>query len=169
VPSAPGIWPAFWLLPAEPFQWPNEGEVDIAESWNAEAVNHSCLHWGHFNGPDHDKHRVMDTPLPSIQQGRAVKYEFAWDQDERSGGGRFLWWIDGRPVMKWQIPEGFRPLREWTVLLNVAMGGNVCKGVKPPQGSFEMVVHELRMSAECDGGWGRFEQSWWNAPEGRRM
>ena len=128
VPSALGIWPAFWLLPAEPFAWPSDGEVDIAESWNAEATNHSCLHWGHFNGPDHDKHRVKDTPLPGIAQ-RCVKYEFGWDQDEGSGKGRFVWWIDGRAVMKCQIPEGMRRMREWTMLLNVAMGGNVCKGV----------------------------------------
>lgn len=168
VPSAPGIWPAFWMLPAEPFFWPNDGEVDIAESWNAEATNHSCLHWGHFNGEDHDKHRVMDTPLPGLAQ-RCVKYEFAWDQDERSGKGRYVWWIDGRPVMKCSIPSGLRPMREWTVLLNVAMGGNVCHGVKPPQGQFDMVVHELRMSGECDGGWGRFEGGWREAPDGRKM
>jgi beta-glucanase (GH16 family) len=168
VPSAPGIWPAFWLLPCEPFQWPNEGEVDIGESWNGEPTNHTCLHWGHFNPEDNDKHRVMDTHIGDLGR-RPVKYEFAWDQDEGSGGGRYLWWIDGRPVMKWHIPEGFRPMREWTVLLNIAMGGNVCQGKTPPQGQFEMVVHEMRMSGECDGGWGRFEQSWWQAPEGNRM
>lgn len=167
-PSAPGIWPAFWLLPCEPFQWPYEGEVDVGESWNGDPTNHTCLHWGHFNAEDNDKHRVMDTPIPDLGR-RPVKYEFAWEQDESSGGGRYLWWIDGRPVMKWHIPEGFRPMREWTVLLNIAMGGNVCQGKTPPQGSFEMVVHELRMSGECDGGWGRFEGSWWQAPEGNRM
>lgn len=168
VPSAPGIWPAFWLLPAEPFAWPADGEVDIAESWNAAPANHACLHWGHFDGADRDKHRVRETPLPGLAH-RAVRYEFAWEQDEGSGRGRLVWWVDGRAVMRAKIPEGVRRLREWTVLLNVAMGGNVCQGVRPAQGSFEMVVHELRMSGECDGGWARFEAGWGQAPEGDKM
>merc|ERR1712000_446305 len=33
-PCAPGIWPAFWLLPQEPFSWTTDGEIDIAETWN---------------------------------------------------------------------------------------------------------------------------------------
>ena len=168
VPSAPGIWPAFWLLPAEPFAWPGDGEVDIAESWNGEPTNHTCLHWGHFNGEDHDKHRVVDTPLPGLAR-RAVKHEFAWEQDEGSGRGRMVWFIDGRAVMKAGIPAGVRRLREWTVVVNVAMGGNVCAGVRPGEGCWEMVVHEVRLSGECDGGWGRFEGAWREAPEGRKM
>ena len=41
-PCAEGIWPAFWLLPQEPFAWPTDGEVDIAETWNGDRANHSC-------------------------------------------------------------------------------------------------------------------------------
>lgn len=167
-PSAPGIWPAFWLLPSEPFGWPHEGEVDVGESWNGEHTNHTCLHWGHFTPEDGWKHRVIDTPIPDLPR-RAVKYEFAWEQDEGSGKGRYMWWIDGRAVMKCDIPEGFRRMREWTVLLNVAMGGNVCQGKTPKEGEYVMVVHELRLSGECDGGWGRFEADWWRAPQGRTM
>ncbi|KPI36816.1 Glucan endo-1,3-beta-glucosidase A1 [Cyphellophora attinorum] len=167
-PSAPGIWPAFWLLPAEPFQWPNEGEVDVGESWNGDPTNHTCLHWGHFNGADSQKHRVIDTPIHDLGR-RPIKYEFAWEQDDATGRGRYLWWIDGRPVMKASIPDGFRRMQEWTVLLNIAMGGNVCQGKTPAEGSYDMVVHELRMSGECDGGWGRFEGDWWRAKEGRTM
>ena len=168
VPAAPGIWPAFWLLPTEPFAWPTDGEIDIAESWNAEPTNHSCLHWGHYNGADHDKHRVVDTPLPGLSH-RCVKYEFGWEQDEGSGRGRYVWWIDGRAVMRAAIPEGLRRMRDWTVVLNVAMGGSVCGRVRPGPGQWDLVVHELRMSGECDGGWARFEQGWREAPEGRKM
>ncbi|KAK3080475.1 hypothetical protein LTS18_001014, partial [Coniosporium uncinatum] len=56
-PIAEGIWPAFWLLPYDPFKWPEDGEIDVMESWNGDRINHSCLHWGHFNGEDWDKHR----------------------------------------------------------------------------------------------------------------
>jgi beta-glucanase (GH16 family) len=31
-PSAEGVWPAFWMLPKEPFSWPTDGEVDIMVS-----------------------------------------------------------------------------------------------------------------------------------------
>ena len=33
-PCAPGIWPAFWLLPREPFAWPTDGEIDAAMAGN---------------------------------------------------------------------------------------------------------------------------------------
>jgi hypothetical protein len=45
-----GTWPAFWLLPTEPFAWPTDGELDILETWNGRKVNGCCLHWGQYNG-----------------------------------------------------------------------------------------------------------------------
>ncbi|KAE9992290.1 hypothetical protein EG327_009551 [Venturia inaequalis] len=87
-PSARGIWPAFWLLPQEPFRWPEDGEVDIMESWNAETMNHACMHWGHFNGEDSQKHRVAETSMSNIRATHV--YGFAWEQPEHGGGGRFM-------------------------------------------------------------------------------
>ncbi|KAM3498306.1 hypothetical protein MY10362_008362 [Beauveria mimosiformis] len=124
-PCAEGIWPAFWLLPKEPFAWPTDGEIDIAETWNGDAENHSCLHWGQHDQPD--RHRIRGTRIPDMRQ-RPVQYDFVWEQPGgEAGRGRMIWYIDGRPVMKATVPEGTRPLRDMTVLLNVAMGGNVCQ------------------------------------------
>ncbi|ATY63039.1 Concanavalin A-like lectin glucanase [Cordyceps militaris] len=144
-PCAEGIWPAFWLLPQEPFRWPTDGEIDIAETWNGDGENHSCLHWGQHDQPD--RHRVRGTRIPDMH-GRPVRYDLAWDQP---GARR------GRDA----CCEGTRPLRDMTVLLNVAMGGDVCKGKTPRDGAYDLVVFALWMAHEMEGGgWGRFEYDW---------
>ncbi|KHN93934.1 Concanavalin A-like lectin/glucanase [Metarhizium album ARSEF 1941] len=164
-PCADGIWPAFWLLPQEPFSWPVDGEIDIAETWNGDCENRSCLHWGHHHEPE--KHRVLGTKMPDMH-ARPVRYDFAWQQPGgQPGQGRMVWYIDGRPVMKAPIPEGTRPMREMTVLLNVAMGGNVCGGKTPADGYYDMVVYTMYMASELEhGGWERFESDWGSTPFG---
>ncbi|KAJ9664679.1 hypothetical protein H2198_000025 [Neophaeococcomyces mojaviensis] len=167
VPSALGIWPAFWLLPREPFAWPYDGEIDIAESWNGEKNNKSCLHWGFFNAQDWNKHITRGTQIDDMHM-RPVRYDLAWDQPGgQAGQGRMIWYIDGRPVMKAPIPPGTRPMRDFTILFNIAMGGNVCAGQIPRDGAYDMVVHYVALSGEPEnGGWGRFEGEWQHTPDG---
>jgi beta-glucanase (GH16 family) len=165
-PCAPGIWPACWLLPAEPFAWPREGEVDVFESWNGDRVNHSCLHWGYHTRADWDKHRVRDTQIADMAAPAGHAYAFAWDQPARGEGGRMVWYIDGRAVMKAQRPPGTRSMEDWRVIFNVAMGGNVCAGRVPQDGCYDFEVHELRMCDEPDSGWEGFERDWVDAKEG---
>ncbi|KIW35410.1 uncharacterized protein PV07_02108 [Cladophialophora immunda] len=174
LPCAGGIWPAFWLLPFEPFAWPTDGEVDIAETWNGDGVNHSCLHWGFYTPQDTMKHRVVATPVQGMAGGRPVRFEFAWMQDTSAGPGqgqgRLLWWIDGQAVMKAPIPQGTRPMADFVVLLNIAMGGNVCAGQIPREGSYDMAVHEMKMIEEPEaGGWARFERDWAWVREGNTI
>ncbi|KAI0405290.1 glycoside hydrolase family 16 protein [Xylaria palmicola] len=176
LPCAEGIWPAFWLLPREPFVWPHEGEVDIAESWNGDCENHSCLHWGFYNAEDAQKHLVRGTRIPDMPH-RAIRYDFVWQcsgtgvrgDGKSAGGGRLMWYIDGRPIMKNLMPPGTRPIEDWTVLLNIAMGGNVCQGKTPQDGTYDMVVHNLQMSETPDGGWARFDHDWQHCVDGAVM
>ncbi|KAI1814763.1 glycoside hydrolase family 16 protein [Poronia punctata] len=177
LPCAEGIWPAFWLLPREPFVWPHEGEVDVAETWNGDMMNHSCLHWGFYNGEDAQKHLVRATHIPDMAR-RPVRFDFVWQcshsgvrpHDGKSeGGGRLMWYVDGRPVMKNIMPPGTRPIEDWTVLLNIAMGGNVCQGKTPRDGAYDMVVHALHMSEAPEGGWQRFDHDWHVCPDGAVM
>ncbi|PSK33503.1 hypothetical protein B9Z65_7390 [Elsinoe australis] len=171
-PVAKGVWPAFWLLPKDPFSWPQDGEVDIFEAWDGSTQNHSCLHWGHFNGEDWDKHRVMETELGqritgnSGHDGEGVVFDFAWDESEDGKEGKLVWYIDGKPVMKAAKPKGTRSLKDYRILINVAMGGNVCKGNLPADGHYEMVVRDLAMWEEPIGGWGKFEKDWKETKEG---
>lgn len=159
-PCADGVWPAFWLLPKEPFTWPDDGEIDISETWNGDHENKSCLHWGHHHEPQ--KHRVLKTKIHDMS-ARPVRYDFAWDQPGgKPGHGRLMWYIDGKPVMKMTM-EGKRPIKDFTILLNIAMGGNVCGGKVPADGQYDMVVHDLHMADDLAfGGWARFEADWGN-------
>ena len=166
---ASGVWPAFWLLPSQPFTWPYDGEVDIMETWNGDCVNHSCLHWGHYNGEDWNKHRVKETHMPNIGQQQGHTYAFAWDQPPNGQGGKAVWYLDGHPVMKAGIPEGTRRMEDWKIIINVAMGGNVCQGRIPTDGEYLLVIHELKLCDEPAGGWSTFERDWNAASEGHPM
>lgn len=167
-PSAPGIWPAYWMLPLDPFQWPTDGEVDIFESWNGELENHSCLHWGSYTGEDHDKHRVIKTKLPQLHT-QPHTFGFAWIEEEGIPGwrGRLIWYIDGTPVMKGNIPLGTRKMQDFRILINIAMGGTVNKGQLPSNGYYDFVISDLKMCEEPIGGWGAFESAWSSTPEGK--
>jgi hypothetical protein len=171
LPSAPGIWPAYWMLPADPFQWPTDGEVDLAESWNGETENHSCLHWGAYTGEDAQKHRVVKTRLPDLAQ-RPHTYGFAWVEEEGipAWRGRMVWYIDGRPVMKGSIPQGTRRMEDFRILINIAMGGTVNQHRLPSDGYYDFVVSDLYMCEEPpQGGWQGFEHAWNSTPEGTAM
>ena len=76
--------------------------------------------------------------------GRVIRYEFAWDQDPATLQGRLMFWIDGRPVMRSDIPPGLRPMQDFVVLLNIAMGGNVTQGRTPGDGTFPTAIFVLR-------------------------
>ena len=106
-----------------------------------------------------------------MDSGRPVRFDFAWDQNEGTGDGRMLWYIDNRPVMKAPIPQGTRKLQDYQILLNVAMGGNVCAGQVPKDGGYDLVVHALYLASEMEGGggWRRFEEDWGRCPEGSTM
>jgi beta-glucanase (GH16 family) len=168
-PSAKGIWPAFWLLPCDPFKWPEDGEVDIMESWNGASDNHTCLHWGSYEPSELGKHRVAQTSVAGLKKPHV--YGFAWEQPERGDGegGRCVWYIDGRAVMKSQIPKGIRRFEEYRVILNVAIGGNVCNGAVPRDGTYELTVHDLRMCEAPDGGWEKFDDDWRRTREGKPL
>lgn len=96
-------------------------------------------------------------------------FAFAWEQNEEGRGGRMVWYIDGRAVMKGTIPEGTRRIGDYRVIFNVAMGGNVCGGKLPREGTYDFVVHELRMDEQPYGGWGQFGADWERTPEGHAM
>ncbi|KAF2673866.1 concanavalin A-like lectin/glucanase [Microthyrium microscopicum] len=168
-PCARGIWPAFWMLPEEPFEWPTDGEIDIFEAWNGGVENHSCLHWGGYSDPqDKNKHRTINTNMRDVTVPH--EYGLAWEQDEYGGeGGRLIWYIDGRAVMKAQRPPGTRRLESWRVLLNIAMGGTVCDGCVPENGSYDMTISRLSMGDLPPGGWERFEIDYHNCREGRPL
>jgi beta-glucanase (GH16 family) len=156
-----GVWFAFWLLPKAPFTWPGDGEIDICEGWDGISESGACLHWGHFNGEDWDKHRVQKRTF----SGDCHHYGFAWDCKEK----KLLWFTDGRPTMKAAIPKGIRDMKEFQILLNVAQGGNVMQSAPDMPSSSEMIVTDLKMYKEIPGGWKHFKSLYKSAKEGATM
>ncbi|KAG0160794.1 hypothetical protein PDIDSM_8324 [Penicillium digitatum] len=149
--------------------WPEDGEVDIMEAWNGDAFNHTCLHWGHFNGEDWNKHRVLETPIPNISSPAGVRYDFIWKEDETTGRGRLIWLIDGTPIMRAEKPPGTRKMSEFRILINIAVGGNVCQGNMPSNGCYEIVVRDLAMWDAPPGGWKEFDSAWKDSKDGNTM
>jgi hypothetical protein len=139
------------------------------ETWNADLINHSCLHWGHFNAEDAQKHRVIETQIPDFARSPGHEFGLAWDQPDNGVGGRLVWYIDGRVVMKASIPPGTRRISDWQVIINVAMGGNVNQGVVPADGTYDFVVHGIAMCDAPVGGWDRFNNAFASGAEGHTM
>lgn len=71
--------------------------------------------------------------------------------------------------MRADIPLGTRRMEDFRILINVAMGGNVCNGKLPKDGYYDMIVSELKMCGEPPQGWGSFEHAWGATPEGKTM
>lgn len=80
-----------------------------------------------------------------------------------------IWYIDGRPVQRANIPQGIRRMEDFRILINIAMGGTVCGGKLPQDGYYDMVLSEMKMCEEPFGGWQQFERDWGAAPEGKPL
>ena len=128
LPSTPGIWPAFWMLPTDsPYGgWASSGEIDILESVNYADRMYGTLHFG-ANWPQNQ------SAGPRLQDGRDFSDEFHvysvdWDPDS------FTWSIDGVPFgtltsSQWysaNAPANPRAPFDspFHILLNVAVGGD---------------------------------------------
>lgn len=58
-------------------------------------------------------------------------------------------------------------MKDFRILLNIAVGGTLNKGTLPADGTYEMAVRELEMWDAPEGGWTAFEKDWRRAPEGK--
>ncbi len=52
IPSAKGIWPAFWMLGTNGKVWPRCGEIDIMEAFNTRSDLQATVHFPDANGSD---------------------------------------------------------------------------------------------------------------------
>ncbi|AEB76839.1 glycoside hydrolase family 16 protein [Clostridium botulinum] len=53
IPMEMGMWPAIWMMPeANPYGWPNDGEIDIMEALGSEKnIVYGTLHTGNIDDP----------------------------------------------------------------------------------------------------------------------
>jgi beta-glucanase (GH16 family) len=109
IPSGKGLWPAFWLLPADT-SWPPE--IDVFEALGQETDTvHMTAHWeqngehqqdgGQYTGPDFS--RDFHT------------FAVEWSAD------KMVWFVDGA---KRHEVDGKSPTAPMYLLANLAVGGD---------------------------------------------
>ena len=81
-----------------------------------------------------------------------------------------IWFFDGKPTMKANVPNGIRSFADFQIILNIAMGGNVMQNAIPEIPSIhEMHVRELKICQNPPMGWEGFEDAWNTAKDGNTM
>ncbi|MEM1331735.1 MAG: family 16 glycosylhydrolase [Planctomycetota bacterium] len=128
LPSTPGIWPAFWMLPTNsPYGgWAASGEIDIMESVNFADRLYTTIHYGGFS-PGNTSTGTSLIPGPDLSQDFHV-YAIEWSPDV------LRWYFDDQlvytlPSSAWfssSAPSNPRAPFDhpFHLLLNVAVGGN---------------------------------------------
>lgn len=128
LPSTPGAWPAFWMLPTDsPYgTWASSGEIDVMESVNYADRIYGTLHYGN-NWPNNQ------ATGPRLEDGTDFSQDFHtyridWDPET------ITWYVDdvmfgSRSNTQWfSSAAPSNPLAPFDtpyhLLLNVAVGGN---------------------------------------------
>jgi beta-glucanase (GH16 family) len=103
LPRGKGIWPAFWLLPAN-LGWPPE--IDVVESIGDPGVVWTTAH---------SKLDKTPTTKQAIAPGVFHVFAVSWDPQN------IVWYIDGREVKRQATPPDMN--KPMYMLANVAVGG----------------------------------------------
>ena len=118
IPQGRGLWPAFWLLPADKESKP---EIDVMEIYGREPETvRMHFHYLDQNGIEQAPGEYYDDP--GIRHGW---HRFAIDWRP----GRLTWRIDG--VRRWQVTGPMVPNERMYIVLNLAVGGGRAGPVGP--------------------------------------
>ena len=119
MPSAMGLWPAFWMLGdnISSVGWPSCGEIDIMEHVNNEAEIHGTIHWSNQDG----NYSNYGGPTAANVTNYHL-YSVEWDETA------IRWYLDGVQYHEVSIANGVNGTSEFHnnffILLNMAVGGN---------------------------------------------
>ena len=148
-PVGRASWPAFWMLGKNfpDVGWPFTGEVDIVEMFQTNGSNPQTTHFTiHWCDDSLQNPATPDVCFPSnegwtfytdqleLAQSLGDDYHLfsaEWDASGITGK------IDGVPYFYRAIDPGTMDefLKEFFLILNVAMGGTLGSNVQPPDGS----------------------------------
>lgn len=143
LPAGQGLWPAFWMMPAENHYgvWPLSGEIDIMEAVNLGAHCDECeggigenrtvgaLHYGDL--PPNNTHTAAKTYMAGMDSPADAYHVYSVEWGE----GLIQWFVDGEQFFQmkagdWRtgssLAEGDpnAPFnRDFYLLLNFAVGG----------------------------------------------
>lgn len=120
-----GIWGCFWTL-GRNISWPSNGEIDIIEHINSEAVYHTTAHWWNESLTTSDKHQAdggdAPTPLGTYDANNFNKYAIEWTPSY------IKWFLNDVCVKTMSILNGTRGTWEFHapqyILLNCPIGGS---------------------------------------------
>ncbi len=124
LPEGQGIWPAFWMLPAQGKygNWPSGGEIDIMELLGHEPNKvHASLHWKNEDGHEFtsSEYVLPEGDFASDFHTFAVE----WEETE------IRWYVDDvlyKTATVWEHNRNPYPApfdQEFILILNVAVGG----------------------------------------------
>ena len=103
IPRGKGLWPAFWMLPAD-LSWPPE--LDVMESIGDPAVYWTTAHSSTGKTPE-SKHAIAPDAFHT--------FAVAWDRNE------LVWFVDGREVSRQPTPPDMH--KPMYLVANLAVGG----------------------------------------------
>lgn len=121
LPSAQGLWPAFWMLGdnIDDEGFPKCGEIDIMERNNSSPTIYGTMHWLK------DRHHIGSNggTKDVNKMKRYHIYAVVWDS-------LFIrWYIDGKQYWKADVKTIENPTRafhhNYFILLNLAIGGSM--------------------------------------------
>jgi hypothetical protein len=104
LPRGKGVWPAFWLLPAD-LSWPPE--IDIMESVGDPSKVYAVYHSGAAK---------IEGREFTVSPDDFHVYAVSWDKDH------VAWFIDGREVRREKTPADMH--KPMYLLANIASGGD---------------------------------------------
>jgi beta-glucanase (GH16 family) len=126
IPSATGLWPAFWMLPTDPNAgWPMSGEIDILEATGqADMFAFGTIHYGQ-PWPDNEWSSNRILKQPDAWSADFHEYAVEWEPNE------MRWYIDD-VLYSVKTPADLSNPAYWTFedyqyhfLLNLAVGGSI--------------------------------------------
>jgi beta-glucanase (GH16 family) len=124
LPAGRGMWPAFWLIPANR-TWPPE--IDIMEWQGVTPKDDRCtIHWGTWRHPQQDGSAVRTGA--NLSAGFHT-YAVDWQP------GAVTWYFDGRAVKRY-ADRAHVPHVPMYVILNLAIGGWLRGQLHPLRSSF---------------------------------
>lgn len=118
LPSATGVWPAFWMLPKSG-SWPDAGEIDILEaSHKNPSQSQSTIHYAYPAGAHQYTTSVFNTPDLSAD---FHVYAMEWSENQISFYFDDQLYLTVSPEVT--VGNAWPFNSEFYIILNVAVGG----------------------------------------------
>lgn len=111
LPQGPGLWPVFWLLPADSESRP---EVDILETLG-DTPDRARFHYHYLDGRGRRRSLGEDWSSTDLADGGWHRFAVDWRR------GSLTWIVDGRA--RWQVTGPSVPDEPLYVVLNLSVGG----------------------------------------------